>query len=335
MRLPRRLHCLAALTALTAFSGAPSALAQNEDPGALLRRGTELRRTGHDAEALEVFRRALVQARSARARAQVGLAEEALGDWVAAEQDIAGASTEPDDGWIERNAVALEEALRDVRGHLATLDVRANVDAAELSINGKLRGNLPAASPVRVNAGETTVEIRARGYEPQDLIAVLPAGGELRQSVVLRASERAAPVEAVRPNLDAVGAAPPAPRVIAMNPPREDSSRSRAAGWALLGTSAGFLAAGLASQIAADVNAAAYNDDGRCLFGTLTRDQRCGDSRDRAESAQALAVAGYALGAVAGLASIVLLVTAHPGEHRVAAFACDASLAAVSCHGQF
>ena len=52
---------------------------------ALITKGVGLREKGRDEEALDVFRQALAKSPSARARAQVALAEQALGMWVLAE----------------------------------------------------------------------------------------------------------------------------------------------------------------------------------------------------------------------------------------------------------
>jgi hypothetical protein len=152
------------LVALTATS-----LAHADDPRveaeADLRRGVALRRDGRDAEALELFRHSLERAPSARARAQIALAEQALALWLAAERDLRLALADRDDPWVRQNREALERALHLVEGKLAYVAVKADAPGLEVLVNG-------APSPAsadgrrRVVAGQVTVEARAEGYLP-------------------------------------------------------------------------------------------------------------------------------------------------------------------------
>ena len=231
-----------------------------------MRQGVELRRTAHDAEALERFRRAYALAPSARVRAQVGLAEEALSDWVDAEQDIAAAAAEADP-WIARNAEALAAALRDVASHLASLDVRANVEGAELWVDGSVRAKLPLPAPLRVVAGSLDVRVSAEGFEPLAEVVVLPAGGELRQTLDLH------PVASPPPEPPPVPSAlpEPTPAPLAIPPPTPAGSEARSAtpslAWALLASAGALVVGGVAASVVGNANAAVYDDDARCLYG--------------------------------------------------------------------
>jgi len=135
-----------------------------EDADAALHRGVVLRREGNDAEALEAFQQALALAPSARARAQVALAEQALALWLAAERDLALALAEKDDPWIRQNREALEGAARVVASKLGWATVTTNVpQLAEVLVNGS---PVPAGDDGRrrVIAGLVTIEARAEGY---------------------------------------------------------------------------------------------------------------------------------------------------------------------------
>src|SRR5262249_41758587 len=135
-----------------------------EDAEELLQKGIELRRAGHDAEALDVFKRANELAPSPRARAQLGLAEQALGRWVAAEGDIAAALAVAGDPWIAKNHAVLERALTVVRDHVGQLLVMGTPADAVVLVNGERMGALPMAAPVTVAAGEVLVTVEARGF---------------------------------------------------------------------------------------------------------------------------------------------------------------------------
>src|SRR6185295_4814823 len=84
------------------------------DDEVMLRRGVDLRRQGRDEEALEMFRAAFRLRATPRARAQMGLAGQALGHWVEAEADISAAIGAHDDPWIARNMATLLAARGEV-----------------------------------------------------------------------------------------------------------------------------------------------------------------------------------------------------------------------------
>src|SRR5258708_7230515 len=129
------------LAAMPCFGGLVSARSALADPAAdvLTAEGVALRRERRDVEALAVFERALAIDASPRTRAQVGLAEQALGFWVEAERDLS-TSLSGSDAWIADHRAQLMTAVDAVRSHLATLDVGANVDAAPLWIDALDRG---------------------------------------------------------------------------------------------------------------------------------------------------------------------------------------------------
>src|SRR5438552_4906258 len=80
--------------------------------------GVQLRRERRDEEALAEFRRANTLAPTPRARAQMGLAEQALARWAEADADLRAALASKDDDWIARNRAELESALAIIDGHL-------------------------------------------------------------------------------------------------------------------------------------------------------------------------------------------------------------------------
>jgi hypothetical protein len=137
-----------------------------EDPEALVEKGLELRRQHKNAEALEAFREAWAIAPSPRIRAQIALAEQALGDWSSAEGDLAAALAATDDAWIEKHRAILEEARSKVAGHLGWIELVVDVDGVDAFLDGVLLGPTPRSAPIRVVAGSHRLEIRSKGMEP-------------------------------------------------------------------------------------------------------------------------------------------------------------------------
>lgn len=90
--------------------------AQSESAEELLREGVEQRHNSDDAAALRSFERAYAINPSGNTLGQMGLAEQALGQWAPAQQHLRAAlgTTDP---WVERNRAALESAYEIVLQH--------------------------------------------------------------------------------------------------------------------------------------------------------------------------------------------------------------------------
>src|SRR5436305_2127194 len=136
MRLLESGRVRLALAALLIAAVYPS-YGSGEDVEALLKKGIELRRNGRDREALAEFQRAAQISRTARATAQIALAEQALGLWVEAESDIKDALASAQDPWIAKNRAVLEGALRTIRNHVGTLEIWGAPEGAEVLLEDK------------------------------------------------------------------------------------------------------------------------------------------------------------------------------------------------------
>lgn len=270
-------------------AGADDADTQSE----LIDDGIRLRREHRDAEALQQFQRAQEMAPSPRTLAQVALAEQALGQWDEAERDLGEALEARDDPWIAGHADVFRTTLDFIRQHLGTISVDANVDGAELWMDGSLVGKLPI-SKMRVAARTAQLELRATGYQT----VVRPMELAASESLTLR-------VEFVKPAAAAI------PDVPVMAPPIEHvpspgASTPRTYAWILMGGAAAMLGGALVAQVVQLQKAAHYNDDSLCFYGDLTRDERCGIYRGQAETAQRVANIGYIAAGTLGIASAVL-----------------------------
>lgn len=164
--------------------GATSASAQSASRfEARYRQGNEFRARHEDAHALEVFDAIWAESHEARARAQIGFAEAALGRWLLAEahlNDALAASTDP---WIVRNRAVIESTLGTVRERLGSLEVVCPTTGAELWMGDRRVAALPVPQPVRVVAGSVQFEVRAPGRASASRTAVVPPNGFARESI--------------------------------------------------------------------------------------------------------------------------------------------------------
>lgn len=162
----KRRFCSSRFGVLFALLLAGARAHATEDPEALVEKGLELRRLHKNAEALQAFREAWAIAPSPRIRAQIALAEQALGDWLAAESDLAAALAATEDAWIEKHRAILEEARSKIAGHLGWIELVVDVDGVDAFLDGVLLGPTPRSAPIRVVAGSHRLEIRPKGTEP-------------------------------------------------------------------------------------------------------------------------------------------------------------------------
>jgi hypothetical protein len=269
----------------------------------LHKEGVALRRQHRDAEALAVFERALALDGSARTRAQVALAEEALGLWVEAERDLSSALAEGQEPWFQQHSDDLKAALDAVRARLGSLDVTCNAGTGEIWINGRRETDWASSSGVRVVAGDVEVEARALGFVTQTRTIHVAAGERATAAFQLvrstdtggpLASMGAAPIPLKKESVASTGGAPHHGLPVDLLKP---------AGIATLAGGLALIAGGSVALAVRDSNAAVYNDDGRCFYGGLTRDQRCGGYRAAASTAGDLAIVQVGVAAAALVAS--------------------------------
>jgi hypothetical protein len=278
-----------------AFLIAGGARADEEDE-AFIEKGIQLRKEHRDAEALEQFRRAEAIRPTARIKAQIALAEQAIGKWVEAERDLQAALAASDDRWIASRAAALRGSLEAIRQHIGTLVVKANVDGAELWLNGERLGELPM-NRVRAPSGTVHIEVRAGGYVPAlRNLDLEPSATTTTEVVLQRVPEPANPVVVQPPLPSSIDAVPAPPKM----------TTQRMLAWGALGGSVLLLGGALAAQVMHGQAATTYNDDALCAAPGQWRDDRCGSYRNKAETAQIYANLGYIGAGALGVASAIL-----------------------------
>lgn len=137
-----------------------------EDSNELIRQGIERRRQRDDEGALRLFEQANELGHSARALAQMGLAEQALGRWVAASEHFRQALAASNDPWIAKNRPTLEDAVARVAGHVGWIEVLGGRAGAEVRLDGKPRGILPLSRPLATTTGTVVIDLVMPGRLP-------------------------------------------------------------------------------------------------------------------------------------------------------------------------
>jgi hypothetical protein len=267
----------------------------------LIATGVSLRHDGKDEEALAQFSRAYELSHGPHARAQMGLAEQALGRWDLAEAHLAEALTATNDAWIKKHRADLESALTEVRGHLGTLELSGGVPGAEVRVNGEPVARLPLTAPMRLAAGTVVIEIVASGYVPMTRTVTVPAGGLARETFVL-VKEAASPLAAPEPAASLTTPPGPAAAVTLAETGPSSSAWRKPGAWIAAGGAVVALGVGVGFLARMYSNEHSFNQS--CgLADPNLGGPGCASYHDRATGSQAPAIAGLTAGALLAGAS--------------------------------
>lgn len=193
--------------------------------------GIELRERGLHQAALDVFVALSQRCPSPRVTVQIGLAEASLGRWAEAHEHIVAARVTTDDAWINSRRRAIDEALREVRSHLAEVNLTVSPEGASVTLDGAR----VASFPLWTTAGRHRIESSAPSYETWAREVELRAGERFTSTLTLTPRTSGATTET-----------PPTNGGRAIEVPPRPSNAMRYAGYGLLG-------AGVALGVAAGV----------------------------------------------------------------------------------
>jgi hypothetical protein len=331
MRPVKTFYCHALALSLVLGSSYASA-SGNDEAEALISEGLSLRRAGKDDEALKRFQKAYAAVPSPRARAQIALAEQALGQWIRAEIDLETALASSSDPWIAKNRAALESALGVVRRHVGRLEVRSEPEA-EVFVDGAQREFLPGETNFRLEAGPHVLEVRAAGFVAVTrTIEVLP-GALTRETVALVRR----PTESEVPPAPASSSAPAVARD-PNPPPAQPAERGpNVLAWAITLAGGALLATGGVARWQREKNVSAYNDDPKCAgLGSNAQSTECASRIDAEQTWSTISLVSFVSGGILTVGGVALLVSSprSTSSGRVSA-ACSPGFAALLCSGTF
>ncbi len=224
--------------------------------------GLAMRQANRDAPALEHFRALYDRCSAPRILVQMGTAEQSLHRWAEAEQHLALAlANATSDPWVRTRRAMIEQVLVEVRGHVATLDLRCEAPGAELVI-GERRRRMPLPEPLRMNAGDVSFEVAAPGFAPQRRRLRLDGGQTHRETVLLDAmSATLAPsVAAGSPGAVVPPTTALAPPQQQDAPPRAGTSALRVVGFGAIGVGAVLVGIGVWQWVASAIQASDASD---------------------------------------------------------------------------
>ncbi|WP_157068903.1 PEGA domain-containing protein [Sandaracinus amylolyticus] len=304
-----------ALVALALGIASPRAAAQDDRERARVefQRGVDAYGRADYQVALEAFQEAyrlaphpMVRVNIANAYEQLDRPLEALFHFERFLAESTGASRE------QRREV--DAAVRRLRQRVGELDLHVTPDGAVVTIDGTEQRRAPIAEPVRVVAGDHTIDIQLDGYRAERRTVTVAGGQTARVDVRLARAEAvvasgvgASPVEATGTEAEPVVASTePEPVVEPIAEPEPTPPPSSGGGFRILEgvwvAGAITIAAGIAAGVTGGL-ALAANDDFERHVATYedtslpeaVREQARVDGREAADSASTLAVVTDAL----------------------------------------
>jgi len=317
-----------------ASSPTESTSTESPEVRAIIEGGVKLREEGRDQDALREFKKAYDMSKSARALAQMAIAEQALGQWVAADRDLHAALVTKGDPWIDLHRATLNDALATIGRRLGTLEVIGGVNGAELYIDGLKVGVLPLKEPIRLLVGTPTLEVRAQGYYTVSRAIAISPGVFTRESVEL----------ATRPHNSDGSVAPDGGRQAdgdSADATSAGASRQKTLGIIALAGAGVFALGGLAAHGARQSVIHSYNDNAACPGDTMpNQPAECQDKLDAGSTWKTVEYVGFIGGGVLAATGLALLLTtpkAKPQAARALNFTVgfDRQSAGLRCSGSF
>lgn len=203
---PRLCRAVASqLCTIVTLTLASTAFAASETDN-LMKEGVQLRRSGHDSEAIPKFESAYRLSKTPRAAAQLGLCLQAISRWSEADPMLAEALAATDDPWIKKNRSTLKESLEQVKAHVGRVEVVGDPAGATVMVAGRLVGTFPLPAAVTVNEGVVDVEVSAGGFIRA--VRTVNISGSSYQRIVMRLESARSPSTVATPGTPKLSSAP-------------------------------------------------------------------------------------------------------------------------------
>jgi hypothetical protein len=196
------------------------------------RRSSHLRKKGDDVRAHGYFKRAYDISHTPRSAAQLGLVEQAIGDFLHAEMHLSEALAS-DDAWVRSNEALLQDSRTVVRSQIGAVEVKGAPAGAKLEAAGRPPFEIPTDGVVWVQPGESFLVISAAGYQAATRKVNVAAGARITMDVELQRDGTATSAKISQP-------LPPSP-----GPEHDGAHRTLYTGLALAGVGLAAAATGV------------------------------------------------------------------------------------------
>lgn len=327
-------RCSVGLSLLTHVSGAhaePSAdeTASEEAPlpsstDELIEQAAVLLEAGNQHDALLVLQRAaLLDPTSARVRVHLAAVNQAMGEWITAEQHLSSALAQREDPYIVEHEEALNEALSSIEGQLSLLLVSGQPAGADVFLDGRPLGTLPLEVPARILSGPHVLRVSLRGHRAYTAAIDALPGVSVNQVVYLepeprRVSPRRTP--------------PPSDEILRDEDPNPSNQWLT---WTLGSLSGAAAVTSAAAFLVREQHAGRWNSVS-CLEPGRTRAEVCAGERARAEDWERVMLgSGIAAGALFAGALISWSLESGHTEQAATVSDCGLSSNVLYCRGRF
>ena len=143
----------------------------------LFERGVAARKEGRLADAEALFRKAWALKKTWDIAANLGLTELNLGKIPEGAEHVLYAMAQLPPSESDAMRENLRKAFVEARREVAGIDVRCDVDGAEVFLNGTSKGTTPVLGTLFAVPGQSTIEVRKDGYTTERRTITVKKGG--------------------------------------------------------------------------------------------------------------------------------------------------------------
>jgi hypothetical protein len=302
---------------------APAASAQQDEASAKahFEKGKALHNSGDYAGALVEFKASYTAFPRWKTRYYIALSLKELGDLVEAEKELKAYLFEGGTDVPADRKKEVEALLGDLGAQLGSIEVTAEVEGAEVFVDGVLIGKTPLASAIRKEAGEHSVAVKKEGYKDYSLNVDLKEGGAQSLSVTLEKIVALPPVPPPPPVKKAVEK--PVEPVTPVAPVETPAKAAKKGPGPMVKAGGALLGLGLASLfVMAGTGGAALSANGdledKCSMaaGTYECEKKYRGDFDKMKSLGIAADAFLAIGLAATVVGVPLLAVGKKRESK-------------------
>jgi hypothetical protein len=185
-----RRHVVAAALVAACFILAPAAYGQEEGSKEKavehFKKATALYDEGNFGAALVEFNTSYKILPNWKLLYFIGLARQALHDYVGAEKDFAAYLKRGKEELSEEKKTEVRKILKNLSGFIGSIMIPVDVDGADVFVNDALVGKSPLPDPVRLNLGKYRIKVSKKGFEDFIQDVELPGGEALEVRVEMK-----------------------------------------------------------------------------------------------------------------------------------------------------
>jgi hypothetical protein len=157
------------------------------------KKGLDLYQDGAFDAALTEFQRAYDLAPSYKILYNIGLVQLELNDFAGALRSFKKYLDDGGKKVDQKRHAEVDKEIKKLEGRVASLEIKSNVESAEILVDDLEVGETPLEEPLMVNAGKRKITLSKSGYVPVTRVVVVAGGDSKKLELELRQGQASTP----------------------------------------------------------------------------------------------------------------------------------------------